>query len=165
VLQKGAHFPIATSCFHTYLELPYYKPVPSEVKSNINRYFFKGLKKKLEDLAYIASLEEQNGLLHVNFYLLSNIKPDPDYILNRWDDALITKADIDCFQTNEASVKPIIDREKMLKYMIKYNRKDPQNYLPQQGKYKKLIYTSRNWKSYIEDHTLDGVLDDLFPLV
>jgi hypothetical protein len=140
--------------------LPYYKPVPKDVKKRINNFFWRGMRKRFGPLAYIHSLEQQGGLLHGNWHVLSDKRVEKEFVLTRWRDALARHAALK-FNDAHGSCDSVIDPKKVTEYVVKYYEEDPNSYLPKRGRYRKVMYTSPNYNEYVLARTGDTLLAKL----
>lgn len=161
LMLRSPHHHLVVACYHTYMVLPYYKPIPSAVKKRVNKFFWDGLRRRYKQLAYAHSLEQQRGLLHGNWYVLSDTQIDPEFVLERWKRALLKHADI-AFEKAHGSVAGVDNQKKVMQYLLKYGCKDPENYLPERGRYRKLYYTSPNWDEFIRKRCDETLLELIF---
>jgi hypothetical protein len=152
---------VVLNCFQSYLVLPYYKPIPRVAKKAVNEFFWRGLRAKVGPLAYIHSLEMQSGLLHGNWHLLSDKRVDKEYVFARWSEALNRHAQI-TFKEQDGYCEPVITPEKVTEYVLKYYEKDPTTYLPERGRYRKVMYPSQNYNEYVLARTADTLISQMF---
>jgi hypothetical protein len=144
-------------------------PVPPELKKRINHDFWGWMRRKYGKLAYMHSLEQQGGLLHVNYYLMTDKSLDVDAVKERWAGVVLKKAKIEV-KPQEMSVRSISegksyevgkDRENVIKYILAAYEKDPATYLPERGRYRKIYFTSANWDRWISERSDSTLLDKL----
>ena len=159
--QEAPHRSVVLDCFQTYLVVPYYKPVPRDVKKRINGFFWRGMRKHCGPLAYLHSLEQQGGLLHGNWHVLSDRCVDPQYVFTRWGEALGRYARIS-FKAKDGYCDSAISPQKVTEYVLKYYDKDPAEYLPERGRYRKVVYPSPNYNEYVLARTGDTLVGGLF---
>ena len=169
LLQRGTHHHTVVDCYHYYLMLPYKPPIPSAVKKRINHDFWGWMRRKYGKLAYMHTLEQQRGLLHVNYYLMTDKPIDIGAVKACWAKVVKVKANVEVM-TSEMGVRSINegkshevgqDREGVIKYILAAYEHDPSTYLPERGRYRKLYFTSNNWDQWIADRCDAALLDKL----
>lgn len=155
--EVAPHTCFVLHCYQTFLVLPYYKPVPRRTKKTINEYFWRGLRARFGPLAYIHTLEMQHGLLHGNWHLLTDKQVEKEFVLLRWGNALLRHANI-TFQKHEGYCDAIINPKKVTEYVLKYYEKNPEDYLPRKGIYRKIMYMSQNYNQYVTERCDDALI-------
>lgn len=159
LLQDAPHKHILLTCYQAYMVLPYYKPVPKDVKKTINNFFWRGMRKRFGPLAYIHSLEQQHGLLHGNWHVLSDKRVDKVFVFTRWREAL-ARHDIE-FKDADGYCDAVIEPQKVTEYVVKYYEADPADYLPERGRYRKVMYASSGYNEYVLARTADTLVAKL----
>lgn len=150
------------NAYHTYLVLPYYAEIPSQLKNKLNRAFLQDLKRKYGKIAYLHGLEKQHGHLHVNYYMLSDERLDIEFIREKWGKWLERHTKQKLKAADDVYAEPVNDHRNAAQYIVKYFRPEmPHEYLPERGRYWRTYYTSRNFTQFCDERSEDALLQNL----
>jgi hypothetical protein len=118
------------------------------------------MRRRYGDIAYVHGLHEQDGLLHVNYHTLSDKPFEPDVVYEFWQLSLppnlrkkLSKA--------SCTIEPALSEKRTVQYLLKYWNNEPADYLPEQGQYRKLFFTSPNYHTFITNHLTEALVDEI----
>ena len=118
------------------------------------------MRRKYGAIAYIQGLHEQNGLLHCNYHTLSDIRFDPDIVRDFWIASLplYLRKNI---KDDSIYAEPAISEKKTVAYLLKYGESEPEAYLPERGRYRKIFFTSPNYNDFLIAHLYENGVDEI----
>lgn len=161
-LSKFFRMPIneITIAVHTYCVLPYYSYTTIKQKSNINRHFIRKLKRRYKELAYVVTYEQQHGLYHSNWLLLTDDKTDVDFIRDKWLETL------QAYGASNANIKDIKASHvesihAVSRYIFKTDTKTT-IHIPSKEASPRTVTFSRNWAKFKVDRDGEEMIAKLF---
>jgi hypothetical protein len=85
---------------------------------------------------------------------------EPNIVFEFWRLSLPTNLRMKLTKAS-CSIEPALSEKKTVQYLLKYWNDDPAEYLPEQGKYRKLFFTSPNYHTFITSHLTENLVDKI----